>query len=103
MRVGTQSLMAALAVVLMASTPVHALEIANDHDEAAKILIEGWVQFMMPHRSAKFRPFEDPTLIKIELNVVRIQCEAGPDDQVRLADNNCYVNGELAGEGQFRM
>ena len=103
MRVHKHALAVGFAALLSASAPAQALEIVNDHDKPVKVLIEGWVRFMGPHQSARFRPFEDPTLIKIELDVVRLQCEAGADDQVRLADNNCYVNGELVAEGQFHM
>lgn len=80
-----------------------ALEIKNDHEEAAKVVIERWVQFIGPKKAARFKPFESPTRIKIELRHVRLECYAEAEDTVRLADNNCYVNDELAGEGQFRM
>lgn len=92
-----------LAALLVSGAPAEALEIVNDQEEPAKVLVEGWVRFMGPHQTARFRPFEDPTLIKIELNVVRLRCEAGAEDVVRIADNNCYVNDELVAEGQFHM
>ena len=93
----------ALCAALAASGPAGALEIANDHDEPAKIVIERWVQFVSAGGRARFRPHDDPTRIKIELRHVRLACEAGANAEVRLADNNCYVDGQLAGEGQFRM
>ncbi len=88
---------------LLAAAPAAALDIVNAHPEPAKIVIERWVQFVSPGGQARFRPYDSPTRIKIELRHVRLSCEAGADSQVRLADNNCYVDGELAGEGQFRM
>ena len=93
----------ALCAALAASAPAGALDIANDHDEPAKIVIERWVQFVSAGGRARFRPHDDPTRIKIELRHVRLSCEAGADSEVRLANNNCYVDGNLAGEGQFRM
>lgn len=93
----------ALAPLLLVSSPAAALDILNDHDEPAKIVIERWVQFVGPRKEARFRPFESPTRIKIELSHVRLECHAEENDQVRLAENNCYVNDKLAGEGQFRM
>ena len=92
----------ALALTLL-STPASALDIVNEEREAAKIMIESWDQVVGAGQTARFRPFASPTLIKIELSHIRLQCEASLNDQVRLADNNCYVNGELAGEGRFRM
>ncbi len=89
--------------IFLGSNPADALDIVNDHDEAAKIVIERWVQFVGPRKEARFRPFESPTRIKIELKHVRLECHAEAEDRVRLANNNCYVNDELAGEGQFRM
>lgn len=96
-------LLAALTPLFLLPTPSLALDIVNDHDEAAKIVIERWVQFIGPRKAARFKPFDSPTRIKIELSHVRLECHAEADDHVRLADNNCYVNGKLAGEGQFRM
>ena len=93
----------AFAFLFLAATPAAALEIVNENPEPAKIVIERWVQFVSAGGSARFRPYDDPTRIKIELRHVRLSCEAPPDAEVRLAANNCYVNGELAGEGQFRM
>lgn len=85
------------------AAPATALEIVNEHDEPAKIVIERWVQFVSAGRRARFRPYENPTRIKVELRHLRLSCEAGAESQVRLADYNCYVDGVLAGEGQFRM
>ncbi len=96
-------LLAALPLSLLLPAPSLALEILNDHDEPAKIVIERWVQFVGPRKAARFKPFDSPTRIKIELSHVRLECHANAGDQVRLADNNCYVNEKLAGEGQFRM
>ena len=96
-------LLASVVPLYVYSTPALALDILNDHDEPAKIVIEKWVQFVGPKKAARFKPFDSPTRIKIELSHVRLECHAKAGDQVRLADNNCYVNNELAGEGQFRM
>lgn len=93
----------ALALALCAAAPTGALEIVNDEAEPAKIVIERWVQFVSAGGRARFRPYENPTTIKIELRHLRLSCEAAPDTEVRLAHYNCYVDGELAGEGQFRM
>jgi hypothetical protein len=92
----------ALALTLL-STPASALDIVNEEREAAKIMIQSWDQVVGAGQTARFRPYQSPTLIKIELSHIRLQCEVRESDQVRLVDNNCYVNGELAGEGQFRM
>lgn len=93
----------AVAAAMLLPWEALALEIENAHSEPAKVVIERWVQFMNPGDTAFFIPRESPTLIKIELSHVRLQCTASSEDLVRLASNNCYVNGELAGEGQFRM
>ena len=93
----------ALALCAAAAAPADALEIVNDHAEPAKIVIERWVQFVSAGGRARFRPYESPTLIKIELRHLRLSCEAGAEAEVRLTEYNCYVDGELAGEGQFRM
>jgi len=88
-------------------TPAHqtasALEIINENREPVKVMIEKWVTILSPGRGARFKPYDEPTLIKIEQSHIRLECEAGPDDVVRLTGNNCYVNGELVSEGQFRM
>jgi len=97
------SLLTAVVLLFVFSTPSLALDILNDHDEPAKIVIEKWVQFVGPKKAVRFKPFDSPTRIKIELSHVRLECHAETGDQVRLAENNCYVNDKLAGEGQFRM
>ena len=96
-------LLAVLVPLFLLPAPSLALDIVNDHDEPAKIVIERWVQFVGPKKAARFKPFDSPTRIKIELSHVRLECHAEADDKVRLANNNCYVNDKLAGEGQFRM
>ena len=97
------TIMLAIALLILVPGNAKAIEILNDHDEPVKIVIERWVQFIGPRKEARFRPFDSPTRIKIELSHVRLECHAEADDRVRLANNNCYVNDELAGEGQFRM
>jgi hypothetical protein len=87
----------------LVSQPASALDIVNENPEPAKVMIEKWVTILSPGRGARFRPYDEPTLIKVELSHIRLQCEAGPEDSVRLAENNCYVNDELVAEGQFRM
>lgn len=101
-RSGGARALAALALCL-AAAPAEALEIVNDHDEPAKIVIERWVQFVSAGGRARFRPYADPTRIKVELRHLRLSCEAGAESAVRLADYKCYVDGVLAGEGEFRM
>ena len=95
--------LALLVPLALATQPASALDIVNENPEAAKIMIEKWVTILSPGRGARFRPYDEPTLIKVEQSHIRLECEAGPEDSVRLAENNCYVNGELAGEGRFRM
>jgi hypothetical protein len=94
---------ASLVAMGLIAAPAAAFEIVNDEVEPAKVIVEQWVQVVSAGKTARFRPFENPTLLKIELSHIRLQCEAGENDHVRLANNNCYVNGDLAGEGQFRM
>ena len=87
----------------VAIPPAHALTITNGHDKSVKVTIEKWQRRINPGDSATFNPSENPTKIAFEARNFYVTCEAGPDDEVRIEDNTCYVNGEQAGRSDFRL
>ncbi|MBL26216.1 MAG: hypothetical protein CMM50_01510 [Rhodospirillaceae bacterium] len=95
--------LAAAAVLTLTASPSFAITFHNDHAEAIRIDIEKWVQFLNPGGEAVFHPSTDPAKFRVESRQFRLECEAPADAEVRLADYKCYVDGELAAEGQFHM
>ena len=56
-----------------------------------------------PGDSAVFTPTNPPVLLHLEIPNFYIPCEADTNDEVKVEGNQCYVNGEAAGDGQVRM
>ena len=59
-------------VLTLLSTPASALDIVNEEREAAKIMIESWDQMVGAGQTARFRPYQSPTLIKIDLSLLSL-------------------------------
>ena len=95
-------LMSAFLITVVAFG-ANALTIINGTDHSLKVTAEKWQRRINPGDSAVFTPTNPPVLLHLEILDFYISCEADTNDEVKVEGNQCYVNGEAAGDGQVRM
>ena len=95
-------LMSAFLITVVAFG-ANALTIINGTDHSLKVTAEKWQRRINSGDSAVFTPTNPPVLLHLEIPNFYIPCEADTNDEVKVEGNQCYVNGEAAGDGQVRM
>jgi len=95
--------LASMLLVVTVATKASALTITNGTEHSLKVTAEKWQRRINPGDSAVFTPTNPPVLLHLEIPDFYIPCEADTNDEVKVEGNQCYVNGEAAGDGQVRM
>ena len=102
MKIVNSILMSAFLITVVAFA-ANALTIINGTDHSLKVTAEKWQRRINSGDSAVFTPTNPPVLLHLEIPNFYIPCEADTNDEVKVEGNQCYVNGEVAGDGQVRM